>query len=103
MARLRIARLQLPLLAPPDLAGCLPGGDRLVCAATLADAGLDLALAQRLGERARVVAAVGPDLVGPDPARRQRVEQGQQVPPFIPLPGASRSSSGAPRASTASW
>src|SRR5206468_1784864 len=70
-----------------DLARRLPGGDRLVWAAALADAGLDLALAQRPRERARVVAAVGPDLVGPDPARRQRVEQGQQVPALVLVAG----------------
>src|SRR5437870_13635951 len=79
MARLRVARLELPFLAAPDLARCLPRGDRRAAAAALADAGLDLTLAQGFRERARVVAAIGPDLLGPDPPRRQGIDQGQQV------------------------
>jgi len=87
MARLRVARLELPFLAAPDLARCLPRGDRLAAAAALADAGLDLTLAQGFRERARVVAAVGPDLLGPDPPRRQGIDQGQQVAALVLVAG----------------
>ena len=44
--------------------------DRLACSARLGDARLDLALAQCLLERGRGVAAVCPQLPGPDPLAR---------------------------------
>src|SRR5256886_11494669 len=83
MARLRVARLELPFLAAPDLARCLPRGDRRAAAAALADAGLDLTLAHGVRQRPRVVAAIGPDLLRPDPPRRPGIDQGQQVAALV--------------------
>ena len=58
--RLRVACLQPPFLAAPDLARGRAGGDRLAFASRFADPRFDRALAQRLLERRRGVAAVGP-------------------------------------------
>ena len=56
-------------------------------AAAFADPRLDLALAQRARKRGGVVAAVGPQLVGSDPARRERVNQRQQVASLVFVAG----------------
>ena len=87
VARLRVARLQPPLLAPPDLVGRLPGRDRLRGLAPLADAGADPALGEGQLVRTRGIAAVGPELVRVDPRRRQQIEQGQQVALLVLVAG----------------
>jgi hypothetical protein len=74
-------------LAAPDGAGCCAGGQRLVAAAWLADPRLDPTLVQRLFELARGVAAVGPQLGRLDPALQQRVDERQQVPALVLVPG----------------
>jgi hypothetical protein len=56
-------------------------------AAGLADARLDLALAQGLFERARGVATVGPELLRLDAAREQPVQQRQQVALLVLVAG----------------
>ena len=88
MAGLRVARLQPPLLPPPDLVGRLPRRDRLTAAARLGDPRPDPALGQRLFVRARGVAAVCPQLLGVDPDLRQPLEQRQQVALLVLVAGA---------------
>src|SRR5438034_10039503 len=61
----------------------LVGGGRLAAAAAFADPRLDATRAQRVFELPRVVAAVGPQLLGPVAGRAQRVDQGQQVGAFV--------------------
>jgi len=87
LAGLRVARLQPPLLAPPDLVGSLPGRDRLGGLAPPADAGADPALGERPLVRLRGVAAVGPELERMDPGRGERVEQRQQVALLVLVAG----------------
>jgi hypothetical protein len=103
VARLRVARLRLPSFATPDLAPRLALGERIACAAARADAGLDLALAQRLGESARVVAGSAQTCSGLIPRAARASTSGSRWRRSFSLPGASRTSSGAPRASTARW
>jgi hypothetical protein len=83
VASLRVAGRELAFLAAPDLAGELAGGNRIPGAAPLADPGLDPAFAQGLRERARVVAAIGPELAGPDPACKERVDERQQMAALV--------------------
>lgn len=64
------------------------GGGRLAAAAAFADPRLDATRAQRVFELPRVVAAVGPQLLGPVAGRAQRVDQGQQVGAFVFVAGA---------------
>jgi hypothetical protein len=90
LAGLRIARLQPPLLPPPDLVASLSGRDRLPGPAGLADAGADPAFGQRLLVRARGVAAVGPELARMDPDRGQALQQRQQVAPLVLVAGRER-------------
>lgn len=87
MTGLRVERLQPSLLAAPDLAPALCGRDRIAGPARLADAGADLALGQALLERARGIAAVGPQLARVDAGRGQLVEQRQQVAPLVFVAG----------------
>ena len=63
------------LFAAPDFAGWCAVGDRLAGSASFADSWLDSALAERLFERGGVVAAVGPELGGPDLAGEQLVDE----------------------------
>jgi hypothetical protein len=53
----------------------------------VADAGLDPPLAQGALERARVVAAVCPQLVRVDAAGGERVDERQQVPALVLVAG----------------
>ena len=76
---LRVACFEAPFLAAPNLLGGLAGRDRFVRPAPLADLRLDFTLAQGLLETLGVVAAVGPDLLRPDLAFEQRVDQRQQM------------------------
>lgn len=87
VAGVRVGGAQPPASASPDLAGGGAGGDGVAFAAGLADLRLDLAFAERLFERARGVAAVGPQLVGLDTALAERVEQGQQMPSLVLVAG----------------
>ena len=83
MTGLWVARLQAPLLSPPDLLSWLPGRDRLAAATRLADAGADPALAERQLVSGRGVAAVGPELLGMDAGLSEPLEQRQQVAPLV--------------------
>jgi hypothetical protein len=87
VAGLRVACLQSPLLAPPDLVGSLPGRGRLAGPAPLADPRGDPPLGERPLVRARGIAAVGPELGRPDRRRGERVEQRQQVALLILVAG----------------
>jgi len=90
LAGLRIARLQPPLLSPPDLVARLSGRDRLPGPAGLADAGADPALGKRPLVRARGIAAVGPELARMDPGRGETLQQRQQVAPLVLVAGRER-------------
>jgi hypothetical protein len=89
--------------AAPHLAHRRAGGDRFSGPARLADPRLDLAFAQRLLERLRGVAAVGPQLGRLDAARGERVEQRQQVPSLVLVAGREPHRQRRPWASTARW
>jgi len=53
----------------------------------LADPGRDLPFAELLFELFACVAAVGPQLARLDPAFAKRLQQRQQVPPFVLVAG----------------
>ena len=82
-----VAGFDASLFAAPDFAAALSVGDRVTGAAWLADAGADFAFGESLLERARGVAAVGPELVGMDAGRGELVEQRQQVAAFVFVAG----------------
>ena len=84
---LRVACFEVSFLAAPDLACGLADGDRLALAARLADPRLDLALKQRLFERARGVAAISPELARLDPLLEQPVDKRDQVPLLVLVAG----------------
>jgi hypothetical protein len=87
VACLGIAGLWAALLPAPDLACWGAVRDRLAAASWLADARLDLPFAQRLFERGRGVAAVGPELARADAAGGERIDERQQVPLLVLVPG----------------
>ena len=73
--------------AAPDLALALVGVGWLAGAAAFADPGFDLAGAQGVFELCGVVAAVGPELAGLDPATGECVQEREQVAAFVFVPG----------------
>jgi hypothetical protein len=83
----RVGSFEPSLLAAPDLACRRAGGDRLARAARLADARLDLALAQGLLDRARGIGAVGPELTRVDAALGEGIEQREQVALLVLVSG----------------
>jgi hypothetical protein len=75
------------VFAAPHFAYGLAGGDRLASFARLADPRPDLAVGEGLFVRARGVAAVGPQLGRVDAGLRERIDQRQQVPLLVLVPG----------------
>lgn len=73
--------------AAEHLAGRCAGGDRFTGSAAPADLGFDPAFAQRGLQCARVVAAVGPQLLGLDATRAESVNERQQVATFVLVAG----------------
>jgi hypothetical protein len=90
LAGLRVARLQPPLLSPPDLVARLSGRDRLPALARLGDPGADPPLGQRPLVRTRGVASVCPQLPRMDAGVREPLEQRQQVALLVFVPGRER-------------
>lgn len=87
MAGLRVGCFQSPSSAAPDLADGEAFGERFAWAASFADLRLDRPREQRFQERLGGVAAIGPQLVGMDPALGERVDQRQQVPLLVLVSG----------------
>jgi hypothetical protein len=87
VAALGVGGFQAPPATAPDLARAGGIANRLAAFAGLADARLDVAVAQLLFERGGGVAAVGPQLAGRDAAVDQRVDQGQQVAALVLVAG----------------
>lgn len=72
---LGVGGFQPAFLAPPDFPDGGAFGDRLAGPAGLADPRLDPSLPERFCQYSRGVAAVGPQLAGPDPLAEQLVDQ----------------------------
>ena len=87
MAGLRVAGLQPPFLAAPDLLDWLAGGDRLPGPAGLADPRLDPPVAECSFELSGGIATVGPQLAGVDALGGELVEQGEQVALLVLVAG----------------
>ena len=87
VACLPVGGLETSPLAAPDDARRRPCRDLLAGLAPLTDARLDLPLTQRLLERLRGIAAVGPHFGRSDPPSRERVDERQQVPLFVLVAG----------------
>jgi hypothetical protein len=87
VACLRVGGACSSSASAPDGAGRCAGRDRLAGAAGLADPWFDAAFAERLFELARGVAAVGPQFVGLDLARGERVEEREQMLPLVFVAG----------------
>jgi hypothetical protein len=78
---------QPALSSPPHLAGRRALGDRLACAARLADPRLDLTFAQGLLECGRGIAAIGPQLAGVDAATSEGIHEREQMAPLVLVAG----------------
>ena len=87
VAGLWVGCFQAALSAPPHLPGGGAGGDRLPCSAGLADAGLDLALAQRLLELAAGIATVCPQLLRADTAGCEGLYKGEEMALLVLVAG----------------
>ncbi len=83
----RVWGFRLALAAAPDLAPGRAGWEWVAGAAAFADPGFDLAGAQGVFELFGVVAAVGPELAGLDPATGECVQEREQVAAFVFVPG----------------
>ena len=83
----RVWGFRLALAAAPDLAPRRAGWEWVAGAAAFADPGFDLAGAQGVFELCGVVAAVGPELAGLDPATGECVQEREQVAAFVFVPG----------------
>jgi len=83
----RVWGFRLALAAAPDLAPRRAGWEWVAGAAAFADPGFDLAGAQGVFELFGVVAAVGPELAGLDPATGECVQEREQVAAFVFVPG----------------
>ena len=87
VACLGVAGFQSALFAAPDLARWCACGDRVAAAAGFADPRLDLPLAQGLVDRFGGVAAVCPELAGPNATRQQLIHERQQMSLFVFVAG----------------
>jgi hypothetical protein len=82
----RIRALGLETAAAMDKPGA--GRERVAAAAAFADHRLDFPRAELLANRLAVVAAIGPQLRGPDPSGKHVLHQRYQVAAFVLVAGA---------------
>jgi hypothetical protein len=87
VAGLGVAGLDLPAFAAPDLACRRAFGDRVSGAARPTDPGLDSSVDQSGLELSAVVAAISPELIGPQLTLEQLVGQRQQLVALVDVAG----------------
>jgi hypothetical protein len=87
MPALRVGALEPLAPAPPDLAGRRAGRDRFAFAAGAADPRGDPALLELRLQLGGGVAAVGPELGGPQAALEQLVDERQQLAALVLVGG----------------